>query len=336
MKTLRYIVLALIFLILVAVVVGFFLPSKVHLERSVEIQRDKTTIFKVINAFENFNKWSPWYELDINAQYSVSGPQSGVGSKLEWHGNENVGDGVNEIVESVNNDHIKTKMFFGKSDAPAYSIISLEQRGDSTKVTWAFENDFGMNVFYRYFGLVIEDMIAPDYERGLNKLKTYVESMPKFDFSSVSIESIKPKFIYTYTSQSINIPKNIELSLALAFKKIIAFLSAHSIDMNGTPKVIRLDSEENIFKFKTAIPVINNKITDPAGEVIGELSYQGKVVKVKHKGAYKYLNDSYKTLAAFMKHNNLEVNGNSWEDFISDPGTVTEKELITYIYQPIK
>ncbi|VAW34804.1 hypothetical protein MNBD_GAMMA01-1167, partial [hydrothermal vent metagenome] len=80
--------------------------------------------------------------------------------------------------ESENNSYIKTKLFFGKSEHPAYATISLDSKDNGTKVSWVFENDFGYNIFYRYFGLVLEDMIAPDYEKGLQNLKRYVESLP--------------------------------------------------------------------------------------------------------------------------------------------------------------
>jgi len=176
MRTLRYLVLAFLFLILVTAVVGFFLPAKVHLERSIIIKSEPHKVFKVINSLSNFNHWSPWFKKDIKAKYSLSGPVAGVGSKISWIGNNNVGNGSNEIIESVENKYIKTKFLFGKSDQPALSTISLSLETEGTKVTWAFDNDFGYNVFYRYFGFWLEDMIAPDYERGLANLKIYLET----------------------------------------------------------------------------------------------------------------------------------------------------------------
>ncbi len=190
MRTLRYLVLALLFLLLVTIVVGFFLPAKVHLERSTIISRDADKVFTVINSLSNFNKWSPWYAHDINADYVVGGPDSGVGSKLTWQGNDKIGKGSNEIIESKQNQYIKTKFYFGKSENPAYSKITLLSVENGTKVTWAFENDFGYNVFYRYFGLILEDMIAPDYEKGLDNLKEHLESIPD-DLSTHIYQPIK-------------------------------------------------------------------------------------------------------------------------------------------------
>ena len=181
MRTLRYLVFALISVILLIAAIGLLLPAKVHLERSIEISHNQHAIFNTINSLANFNKWSPWYEYDMSAEYILSGPTSGVGSKLTWQGNQKVGKGSNEIIESHHNSHIKTQFFFGKSEKPAYSTLSIKQVNGATRVVWAFDNDFGYNVFYRYFGFVLEDMIAPDYERGLKNLKVYIESLPLVD-----------------------------------------------------------------------------------------------------------------------------------------------------------
>ena len=336
MRTLRYIVLALIFLLLVSLIVGFFLPSKVHLERSIEISRDKATIFKIINAYENFNSWSPWYDLDVNAEYIVSGPQEGVGSKLEWHGNNSVGDGVNEIIESVKNQHIKSKMFFGKSDAPAYSIISLEQQGEKTKVTWAFENDFGMNLFYRYFGLVIEDMIAPDYEKGLKKLKVYVESLPQHDFSIVSVVTTTASPIYTYQSSAVIGQDDVSKKIDEAYKKIITFIVSNKLAKNGTAKIINLKFDANNFEFIAAIPVDDNTLIDTTNTINSDQTYAGKALKIIHTGSYKSLKKAYEILNEYISYSKLERNGHSWEDYITNQNNTAEVDLITHIYQPIK
>lgn len=335
MRTLRYLVLALMFLLLVVVVIGFFLPSKVKMERSIEINRGEGTIFQVVNSLNNFNKWSPWFGKDTNAQYVLSGSSAGVGSKLAWQGNKNVGTGSNEIIESLQNESIKMRMFFGKDDQPAYATISLMPIGESTKVTWVFENDFGYNVFFRYFGLVLEDMIAPDYEKGLKNLKAYVESLPLYDYSAVSTITATMERVYTIESK-VDSKQEIGSAIGSAYAKIMAFISSNNINMTGSPKIITLDYSDNRFHFKAAIPVDNNDITDENNQIIGEQMYAGKAVKMIHKGSYQNFEQSYNVLFAYLSQNQLEKNGNPWEDFVTDPGEVEEEDLITHLYQPIK
>ena len=341
MRTLRYLVLALLFLILVVVVIGFFLPAKVQMQRSIEINRDKAVIFQVINSLNNFNKWSPWFQEDINAKYILSGAKEGVGSKLSWQGNNKVGKGSNEIIESELNAYVKTMFYFGKSDYPAYSTLTLEENTDSantqtTIVTWTFENDFGYNIFYRYFGFVLEDMIAPAYEKGLSNLKTHVESLPLHDYSNVSIIDVVSEKTYIIESKTSMKQEDITSAIATAYGKLMVFINRNNILMKGTPKIISLKVGEGAYHFLAAIPVEDNLLIDEMGEIKWHSTYQGKAIKIMHKGSYKHFKKTYDILAAYLQQNNLQQNGYSWEDFVTDPAKVSEENLITYVYQPIK
>ena len=42
-------------------------------------------------------------------------------------------------------------------------------------MTWGFAADTGFNPVARYFGLVLDRAIGPDYERGLARLKAAAE-----------------------------------------------------------------------------------------------------------------------------------------------------------------
>jgi hypothetical protein len=53
--------------------------------------------------------------------------------------------------------------------------IELVPEGGGQKVVWTDQGDFGMNPMFRWFGLFIEKIIAPDFERGLANIKKLVE-----------------------------------------------------------------------------------------------------------------------------------------------------------------
>ena len=54
--------------------------------------------------------------------------------------------------------------------------ITLQPVGDSVNVVWSNEGDLGANPINRYFGLMMDRMIGPDFEEGLNNLKRKVEA----------------------------------------------------------------------------------------------------------------------------------------------------------------
>jgi effector-binding domain-containing protein len=336
MRTLKYMVLALIFLLLLATVIGFLLPSKVEMQRSVSIERSPEKIFTVLNSLKNFNNWSPWAEKDEQARFTFSGPDYGVGSKMTWQGNNQIGQGYQEIIESVENDFVKSKIFFGTSSQPALATLSLNLENDKTIVTWKFENDAGNNLLARYFGLATEDLLAPDYEKGLNKLKIYVESMPLFEYSNISVIEAPLQKVYQVVGQSSMEQAQMSAAIAKSYAKIVSFLSEKNIAMNGSPKIINKKYQDNTYQFIAAIPVDNNDISDDSDEVFASNMPQGKVIKLIHKGGYDGLAESYKKLNAFIYEKKLIVNGSSWEDYVTDPSLVEDSDLITHIFQPIK
>lgn len=166
----------LIAVILLILVVGLLLPSKVHVERSIVINAPPSTVFALINDFHKFNLWSPWAKLDPDTQYTFSGPDSGVGAKMAWHSeNRDVGSGHHQILISKPDEHIQTALDFGDMGT-AFATFDLAATDAGTRVTWGFDRDNGYNMMGRYFGLMMDKMIGPDFERGLANLKTLAES----------------------------------------------------------------------------------------------------------------------------------------------------------------
>ena len=306
------------------------------MQRSIEVNRSKETIFQVINSQSNFNKWSPWFEKDKMARYNLQGNESGVGSKLSWQGNNDVGTGSNEIIGSQLNQSVTTELYFGKDDHPAYATLSLKEHKESTLVTWSFDNDFGYNVFFRYFGFVIEDMIAPDYERGLSNLKKHVESLPLYDYSNISSVTTHANTVYTLEFFSSNNSNEISAAIGAAYGKIIGFVSTNNINTTGSPKLVTLGFSPDNNHFLAVIPVESNTITDEKGDIVASTMYAGKAIKIIHTGSYNNFKQTYDVLSSYLEHHNLEKNGSSWEDFVTDPTKVTEENLVTHIYQPIK
>jgi uncharacterized protein YndB with AHSA1/START domain len=162
--------------IVVVLAVAYILPGKVQVERATVIKAPPSEVFALVNSFENFNDWSPWYERDPNGDYRVEGPPEGVGARMIWSSEKpDVGKGSQEIIESVPESLVRTKLDFGDmGDANAF--FQLEARGeDSTHLVWGFRSDLGLNPVSRYFGLMFERWIGPDYEQGLAKPKSIAE-----------------------------------------------------------------------------------------------------------------------------------------------------------------
>lgn len=163
-------------LIIVLAALSLLLPRHAHVERSVVMAAAPSAVFAYINDLSQFNKWSPWAQIDPATQYAFTGPTSGVGATMTWQSEHpHVGNGTQEIIESVPDEHVTTRLrFAGEGDATATIALAPEPNG--TRVTWSFDSDLGLNPLSRYFGLMLDSMIGSNYEQGLATLKSLAEA----------------------------------------------------------------------------------------------------------------------------------------------------------------
>jgi carbon monoxide dehydrogenase subunit G len=174
MRIVTRVLIGIVVLVVALVAVGFVLPRHGHVERSIEIKAPQAQVFDMLNSFKRFNEFSPWAELDPALQYTYEGPDQGVGARMSWSSaKEDVGSGSNEIVESVSPNLVRTRVLF--EGMPSEASFRLEPAGEDTRVTWSFDADFGANPAMRYFGLMLDGFVGPDYEKGLAKLKQVME-----------------------------------------------------------------------------------------------------------------------------------------------------------------
>lgn len=175
MKILKILFKSLLLLVVVLAVVSLFLPANTRVGRSVQIDAPPARVFQYVNDFRQFNRWSPWFGIDPDTKYVFSGPESGVGSRMEWSSEDpNVGKGVQEIVGSVEPERVDTHLAFdGQGDANAAFLLMPNDGG--TEITWQFDVEWGYNPIGRYMGLMMDDMVGKSYEEGLQKLKLLAE-----------------------------------------------------------------------------------------------------------------------------------------------------------------
>lgn len=172
LKTLLRIALILVILL---VAVAFVLPREIEVVRTTSINAPAEAVFPYVNSMQQTEAWSPWLDRDPDVQLSYSGPESGVGNRMEWASDHpQVGNGSQEITQSVENERVVTALDFGDMGTAEAQFV-LEDTGKTTGVTWGFVTDAGMNPIMRYMGLMMDRWVGADYEKGLANLKAVVE-----------------------------------------------------------------------------------------------------------------------------------------------------------------
>lgn len=177
MKFLKRFVLLILLLVLVLIGVGYFLlPDTARVERDVRIDAPPEAVFPYVNDFRRFNEWSPWADWAPDIEYSYSGPDSGVGARMDWHSDSpEVGSGSNLITQSRPPERVTMRLDLGVQER-ATSYFDIEPAGDGSHVVWGLETEFGNNIIDRYFGVMMGYWVGGDFDRGLQDLKTLVEA----------------------------------------------------------------------------------------------------------------------------------------------------------------
>jgi hypothetical protein len=177
-RLLRIVFFAVAALVGLILVVGLFLPTTAHVERSIVTGASPDTVYGIVSGFRRFNEWSPWFDLDPQAQYTYTGPESGVGATMAWASDPSkAGSGTQEIVAVEPGRSVTTRLDFGPQ-GQATAQMTIEPDGAGSRVTWAFDTSFEGDFLGRYFGLFFDRWIGADYEKGLARLKAIAEATP--------------------------------------------------------------------------------------------------------------------------------------------------------------
>ena len=155
---------------------AYLLPAKVLISREVAIAAPPDRVFSLVQSTQSTTLWSPWTGRDPNIRLTHSGPETGVGNRMEWASDDpQIGAGSQEITEVVPNERVTSALDFGDM-GQATAAILLAPDGGGTRVTWTLETNMGMNPVARWMGLAMDRMVGPDYEAGLAKLKSLAET----------------------------------------------------------------------------------------------------------------------------------------------------------------
>jgi uncharacterized protein YndB with AHSA1/START domain len=173
---LRWLGIAIIAIVAVALGAAFLLPRHAVVARSIEIAAPPAAVFPLVGDLRRFNEWSPWAALDPDAVYTFTGPTDGVGQTLNWQSEDKrVGSGAIAIAAIEPDTHVALTIDFADAGT-ALASLALEPVASGTRVTWGFDSDLGFNPIARYFGMMADDVIGPDYEKGLARLKAIAET----------------------------------------------------------------------------------------------------------------------------------------------------------------
>lgn len=177
MKILQWALAIVGAIVLIVVLVGFVLPSKYTVERSIEISAPARTIYDHIVEPKQWTKWSVWTKRDPQMRITYSGPPFGMGARWSWV-SKSEGTGSMQLTRVEPDKRVEYALSFPDFGMKSEGSLAIEPAGERMKVTWTNSGDVGPNPLKRYLAVMMDRMVGPDFEAGLANLKAVVESKP--------------------------------------------------------------------------------------------------------------------------------------------------------------
>ena len=142
------------------------LPRHVSVERSAKVNAAPETILTLAASNTGYQAFNPYAAADPDLKIDMFGPEAGVGSGFHFDGKDGKGS---QTVAAISADSVIYHIDMGAMGQPKQSITTTPS-SDGTTVTWRINSDMGFNPVFRVFGLFMDGMMGPVFERGLANL----------------------------------------------------------------------------------------------------------------------------------------------------------------------
>jgi len=264
-------VVALIIVFILAVIVGLFMPSHGHIQRSIEISHNPQHIYDVLNNFRRFedSTGAGLKALDPGVKFTLSGPAYGPGATLNWQGNGAIGDGT--LVNKSGNIDITNKStvtwdltndWHGKNKVFTLTVTPKQSQRVST-VTWSYDVDYGWNLIDRYSELWIHGDPSTVIQYGLGSLQNMLAGIANVDYGKVDpglyrSDATPVLLVSTKAPRTVD---DIDTAKAAAMKEIQAAMAKLGVKAAGPTTTIRTEWGDTTFTFDLAVPISSTSLT---------------------------------------------------------------------------
>jgi uncharacterized protein YndB with AHSA1/START domain len=163
--------------IAIVLILAAIKPDTFSVQRATTVRAPAEKIFALINDFHRWGTWSHYEARDPAMKRSYSGPANGAGAVYGWDGNNNVGAGRMEILETSPPAKIVIKLdFFKPFEGHNTAEFTILPQGDATDVRWVMHGPAPFMSRLMQVFINIDRMIGKDFEIGLANLKRLTEN----------------------------------------------------------------------------------------------------------------------------------------------------------------
>ncbi len=172
MKFLKILLIILVVLAVAFVGISFTLPGEYMVERSLTINAPSDSVFVLVGDFGTWPDWTAWNTTNYpGMEYTHGETLQGVGAEQSW----TFDGGKGHMIFTAASD--STGVAYDLTFDEVYKSqggLRFEAVDGGTKVTW-YNGGKLDGIVARYFGLIMDGAMGPDFEAGLSGLKKRVE-----------------------------------------------------------------------------------------------------------------------------------------------------------------
>ena len=265
--------ISLLIVVALFVVIGLFLPASRSVSHSVETNRPMSTVDDVLASFTRFKDWNALINHDPRMQLTISGPEKGVGAKLNYASNDRVvGAGSWELVEAIPGERLVYALDVpgrGENKKMTFTLERTGQRNQNVKITQRYTVDYGWDLLGRFAGLYVTDSIGDDIKRGLAKFSNLMATIPRFDYSQHPAEfafvDVPAANVLSATATAKRSNDDIALAMTNQLKWIEQVMEKNKLEPAGPLRIITNEFGAEAYGFDVVMPV-RKKGTGPADE----------------------------------------------------------------------
>jgi hypothetical protein len=278
-------------------VVSLVLPSSRHLSEKTETNRKLTIVYDTLNSMPRFKDWTPLVLYDPRMQLKLSGPDSGVGARLDYDSKvPRVGQGSWEITatdpgKSVSYAIVDPRRGNNKRTSFLLKPVGRGVIKRNVEITQTYDVDYGWDLLGRYAGLYVSRHVGDDIKLGLQRLSNMLASVPNVDYRAPGSKLVGLKVVDRPAEDLLvvsagSIERNDDLvkaSVKSNMEWINRTIAASGLVAAGPMRIISTELGRENYTFDVALPV--RRADSSAGNApLSGLKLQGPVQYVRTKG----------------------------------------------------
>jgi len=346
-------------LISLAIVAGLYLlvalvlPSSRHLVEKVETNRKLTIAFDSMNSLRRFKDWNPLVLRDPRVQMTLSGPDSGVGARLDYVSKEEgLGKGAWEITESVPREKVSYKIENeerGSNKRTSFAFKPTGRNNRNVEITQVYDVDYGWNLLGRYAGMYVSRHVGDDMKMGLARIVSMLAAVPNVDYAvsgskmtGLKIADRPVEDVLFVTAGNVERGNSqIQASITANAEWLKRVMDANGLEAVGPLRVISTELGRETYNFDVA-----QAVRKKDGSAVGKPTLQGPVLHVQtpatkvataaYTGYMAELDNVRNALRAWTLTNGYEIGDRPYESYKAGIAPSFTENGQFDVYYPLK